>query len=189
MKKIGILSSHNGSGFDYIQKACEDKILNAQVVVIISNNTDANVLKKASSKNIPNYIVNSKKYDDTDEEITNLLKKYKCDYVFLSGYMKKIESKLLKEFENKIINTHPSLLPKFGGKGMYGRNVHEAVLKANEKKSGVTLHYVSKDYDEGEFILQNSLKINENETIESLESRIKDLEKRTIIEGLQKIIL
>lgn len=188
MKRIGILSSHNGSGFDYIQKACENKILNAQVVVVISNNSDAKVLQKANSKNIPNYIVNTKKYEDVDKAITKLLKEYKCDYIFLSGYMKKIEKKLLSAFKNRVINTHPSLLPKFGGKGMYGRNVHEAVIKANEKISGVTLHYVTEDYDEGEFILQKSLVLNKNETIVSLESRIKDLEKETIIEGLQKII-
>ncbi len=189
MKRIGILSSHNGSGFEYIQKACEDKILDAQVVVVISNNTNAKVLQKASFYNIPNFIVNSKIYDnqDLDLVITKLLKEFKCDYIFLSGYMKKIEKNLISEFKNKIINTHPSLLPKFGGQGMYGKYVHEAVIQANEKTSGVTIHFVDENYDEGEYILQKSLELSLDENAESLENKIKDLEKEAIIEALKKL--
>jgi len=106
MKRIGILSSHNGSGFATIQKACENNKLNAQVVLVISNNTNAKVLEKASNKNIPNFIINSKKYPDEnlDEKITNLMKEFKVDYIFLSGYMKKIEKNLISTYKNKIIN-------------------------------------------------------------------------------------
>ncbi len=190
MKRIGILSSHNGSGFDIIQKACETKELNAQVVLVISNNTNAKVLEKASSKNIPNFIINAKKYpnENLDEKITNLMQEFKIDYIFLSGYMKKIEKNLINTFNNKIINSHPALLPKFGGKGMYGKNVHKAVIEAGEKESGCTIHFVNENYDEGEFILQNSIKLNEKESIESLENRIKELESKSIIEAFKKLI-
>jgi phosphoribosylglycinamide formyltransferase-1 len=190
MKRIGILASHNGSGFEAIQKACEQKILNAQVVLVISNNTDAKVLQKAANKNIPNFIVNAKKYPDEnlDEKITNLMCEFRVDYIFLSGFMKKLEKNLIKSFENKIINSHPALLPKFGGKGMYGTNVHKAVIKAKEKSSGCTVHYVNENYDEGEYILQKSFLLDENESVESLENKIKSLEANTIVEALKKVV-
>ncbi len=189
MKKIGILSSHNGSGFEYIQKACEDRILDAKVVVVISNNTNAKVLEKADFYNIANFIVNSKTHENEnlDLVITSLLKDFNCDYIFLSGYMKKIEKNLISEFKNKIINTHPALLPKFGGKGMYGKYVHEAVIKAKEKISGVTIHFVNENYDEGEYILQKTLELSDNETVESLENKIKNLEKEAILEAFKKL--
>ncbi|NVJ52073.1 MAG: phosphoribosylglycinamide formyltransferase [Campylobacteraceae bacterium] len=190
MKRIGILSSHNGSGFDTIQKACENNELDAQVVLVISNNSTAQVLQKAQRKNIPNFIINSKKYpeDNLDKIITDMMTEFKVDYIFLSGYMKKIEENLVKTFENRIINSHPALLPKFGGKGMYGTNVHKAVIEAGEKKSGCTVHFVNENYDEGEFILQNEYILDENETVESLENEIKKLETITIINSLKTII-
>lgn len=190
MKKIGILSSHNGSGFDTIIKACENKQLDAQVVVVISNNSNALVLKKAEEKNIPNFVVNATLYPqkDVDETIVELLKKYDCDMIFLSGYMKKIGKALLEAYPNAIINSHPALLPKFGGVGMYGSYVHEAVINANEKESGCTIHFVNEHYDEGEYILQKSIELEKDETIQSLENKIKNLESVTIIEALNKLI-
>ncbi len=190
MKRIGVLSSHNGSGFDTIQKACENRVLDAQVVLVISNNSNAKVLQKASDKNIPIFIVNEKKYpnENLDEKITNLMREFKIDYIFLSGYMKKIEKNLLNAFPNKIINSHPALLPKFGGKGMYGTNVHKAVIEEKQKQSGCTIHFVNKNYDEGEYILQNTIYLEDKESVESLELKIKQLESKTIIEALKKVI-
>ncbi len=190
MIKIGILSSHNGSGYKTLHKACEKGILNAQVALVISNNSDAKVLKSAAKRETPNFIINQKLFpnESLDKKITELMQEYECDYIFLSGYMKKLETILVSTYENKIINSHPALLPKFGGKGMYGRNVHEAVVKAGEKTSGVTIHFVNEHYDEGEFILQKSLELTSNETVDSLEQKIKDLESVAIIEAFQKII-
>jgi phosphoribosylglycinamide formyltransferase-1 len=191
MKRIGILSSHNGSGFDTILQACENKILDAQVVLVISNNSNAKVLEKASKKDIPNFVINVKKYpnENLDEKITNLMLEFKIDYIFLSGYMKKIEKNLLKEFPNKIINSHPALLPKFGGSGMYGRFVHEAVIKAKEKESGCTIHYVNENYDEGEYILQKSISLLQDEKVETLEEKIKELEKAAVVEAFLKLTI
>ncbi len=191
MKKIGILASYNGSGFETIQKAINNKILDAKVVVVITNNTNAGVLQKAESYDIPYFIINDKRYpaQDIDDKIARLLLEFGCDYIFLSGYMKKIESKLLSAFPNKIINTHPAILPSiYGGTGMYGRFVHEAIIKNGEKKSGVTIHYVNEVYDEGEKILVKELEINENETVDSLESRIKELESVAIIEAFKNLL-
>ena len=192
IKKIGILASYNGSGFETIQKAIIEKKLNAKVVVVITNNTNAGVLEKAEFYNIPYFIINDKRYpsQDIDDKIARLLLEFDCDYIFLSGYMKKIGSKLLSVFPNKIINTHPALLPSiYGGVGMYGRFVHEAVIKNAEKKSGVTIHYIDEVYDEGEIILTKELEIAQNETVDSLENRIKELESIAIIEAFQKLLV
>ncbi|MDH1976935.1 phosphoribosylglycinamide formyltransferase [Aliarcobacter butzleri] len=191
MTKIGILASYNGSGFETIQKAIENKILDAKVVVVITNNTNAGVLEKAESYDIPYFIINDKRYpgQDIDDKITRLLLEFGCDYIFLSGYMKKIESKLLKAYPNKIINTHPAILPSiYGGVGMYGRFVHEAVIKNGEKESGVTIHFVNEVYDEGEKILVKKLKLEENETVDTLEEKIKNLEKEAIVEAFKKLL-
>ncbi|UXC29412.1 phosphoribosylglycinamide formyltransferase [Aliarcobacter butzleri] len=191
MTKIGILASYNGSGFETIQKAIENKIFDAKVVVVITNNTNAGVLEKAESYDIPYFIINDKRYpgQDIDDKITRLLLEFGCDYIFLSGYMKKIESKLLSAYPNKIINTHPAILPSiYGGIGMYGRFVHEAVIKNGEKESGVTIHFVNEVYDEGEKILVKKLKLEENETVDTLEEKIKNLEKEAIVEAFKKIL-
>jgi phosphoribosylglycinamide formyltransferase-1 len=190
MKRIGILSSHNGSGFDTLLEACENKTINAQVILVISNNQEAKVLQKASLSHVPNFVVNAKKYPDEnlDEKITKLMLEFKVDYIFLSGYMKKIEENLLKSFPNKIINSHPALLPKFGGKGMYGRFVHEAVIKEKQKESGCTIHFVNENYDEGKYIIQEKISLSSDESVETLEDKIKDLEKKAIVKAFKKIL-
>lgn len=191
MKKIGILASHNGSGFETINKACNDKVLDAKVVCIITNNSKAGIIKKANDENVPSFIVNAKKYphENLDEKIAKLFIEHECDYIFCSGYMKMITSGILDHFKNRVINTHPAILPsKYGGKGMYGRFVHEAIIKNKEKQSGVTIHFVNEVYDDGEIILTRSLNINENETVETLESRIKSLESLAIVEAFEKLL-
>ena len=191
MKKIGILASYNGSGFETIQKAIEQGILDAKVCVIITNNSNAGVLEKASKYGIESFVINKNLFPDEnlDLKIAQTLKKFDCDYIFLSGYMKKIEENLLKTFPHKIINTHPAILPSiYGGAGMYGSFVHEAVVKNAEKKSGVTIHYIDENYDEGETILIKELELASDETAESLENRIKELEKTAIVEAF-KIVL
>ena len=191
MKKIGILASYNGSGFETIQKAIETGILNAKVEVIITNNSDAGVLEKASKYGIKSFVINKNLFPDEnlDLKISQILKEYGCDYIFLSGFMKKIEDNMLKTFANKIINTHPAILPSiYGGAGMYGHFVHEAVVKNGEKKSGVTIHYVNENYDEGEKILIKELLLDENETAQTLENKIKELEKIAIVEAFKKVL-
>ena len=191
MKKIGILASYNGSGFETIQKAIETGILNAKVEVIITNNSNAGVLEKALKYGIKSFVINKNLFPDEnlDLKIAQILKEYGCDYIFLSGFMKKIEKNMLKIFENKIINTHPAILPSiYGGAGMYGHFVHEAVVKNGEKKSGVTIHYVNENYDEGEKILIKELLLDENETAQSLENKIKELEKIAIVEAFKKVL-
>lgn len=185
MTKIGILASYNGSGFLALSEACDNKTVNAKISVVISNNSKANCLISAEEKNIKNYCVNQKLYpnENIDLKILQILTEEKCDYILLSGYMKKIDKCLIRAYENKIINCHPALLPKFGGKGMYGHFVHEAVIKAGEKESGCSVHYVNEVYDEGKIILQRNVILNKDETVESLENKIKNIENKTIVEA------
>jgi phosphoribosylglycinamide formyltransferase 1 len=190
MKKIGILSSYNGSGYITLDSACKSGILDAKIVVVITNNSKANVIASARKRNTPVFVINNNIFpnEDLDEKIINIFEEYECDFIFLSGYMKKIEAKLIKKYKNKIINSHPALLPKFGGKGMYGRFIHEKVINAKESISGVTIHFVNKEYDKGEFIIQNSINIEKNCTVDILEENIKKLESTSIIEAFKKLL-
>ena len=183
MTKIAILSSHNGTGFDTLYQASKDKILDIDISLIISNNTNAKVIKNAKKLNIENHIINDKLFENVDEQIFKLLNKHNCKYIFLSGYMKKISSLITNNFT--VINSHPSLLPLYGGAGMYGRFVHEAVINNKELISGVTIHEVDENYDEGKIILQKTLNINKDETAQSLETRIKALEQEAIVDGFK----
>lgn len=185
MIKVAILASHNGSSFNALYEAARNREIDVEIVLLISNNPDSNALKSASNYKIDNFVVNSKTDEDPDEKIEQLLRRYRCEYIFLSGYMKKLSSKLTTNF--KIINTHPALLPKYGGEGMYGRFVHEAVIKNREKESGVTIHAVNENYDEGEILLQKRLTLREDESVFSLEQRIKKLEQTAIVELFKKI--
>ena len=191
MTKIGILASYNGSGFIALHEACENKILDAQIAVVISNNSNANCLNTSKQKNIKNYCINQKLYpnEDVDLKILQTLKEEGCDYVFLSGYMKKIASCLTQYYENKMVNSHPALLPNFGGRGMYGRFVHEAVVEAKVDKTGVTVHFVNENYDEGEFILQKKISVSPTESVDSVENRVKDLESTAIVEAFEKLLV
>jgi len=183
MQNIAIFASYNGTALDSISKAINNGELNLNISLIISNNSNAKVLEKAKKLDIPSFVINDSLFDDVNNEIFNILNDYDCKYIFLAGYMKKISENLANEFT--IINSHPALLPKYGGKGMYGRKVHEAIIENNEKESGVTVHMVNENYDEGTIILQNTLNLDNNETVDSLENKIKSLEQSTIIEALQ----
>jgi phosphoribosylglycinamide formyltransferase-1 len=186
MKNIAILASHNGSGFDALYNAQLTKTLDININLVISNNTNAVALENAAKRSIDNFLINAKTQQDPDEAMYDLLKKYKCEFIFLSGYMKKIPSNITQEF--KVVNSHPALLPKYGGSGMYGRLVHEAVIQNKEICSGVTIHEVNEEYDEGKIILQKELLLLPDETVESLEEKIKELETIAIVEGFAECL-
>lgn len=183
MTKVAILASHNGSGFNALYQASITKELSIQITLLVSNNTHSPALKNAQDYGIKNQLVNAKTDACPDSKLYNLLIESQCEYIFLSGYMKKLPPRITNTF--KVINAHPSLLPKYGGAGMYGRFVHEAVIKNKETKSGITFHEVNEVYDEGKIILQKELFLDEDETVESLEDRIKALEVKAIIEGFE----
>ena len=170
--------------------ACKDGQLPAKPVVVISNNRESGALKIASKENIPSYLL-SKNYD-TPEELDALIIKIlidnHVDLVILAGYMKKLGKQIIETFPNRIINIHPSLLPEHGGKGMYGLNVHQAVIDAGEKVTGATVHLVNDEYDQGKILAQRNLAVYPDDNAESLARRVLEIEHLLYTETLQRII-
>ncbi|MFA6197407.1 MAG: formyltransferase family protein [Sulfurimonas sp.] len=183
MTKIAVLASHNGSGLDALYKASKEKILDIEIVLVISNNTNAKALQNAKEYKIANFLLNDITSDNPHARMEELLHAHGCEYIFLSGYMKKLSSNITTNF--KVINSHPSLLPNYSGAGMYGRFVHEAIIKNKEAISGVTIHEVNENYDEGKIILQKSISLSKDETVDSLQVKIKALEATAIIDAFK----
>ncbi len=189
--KLGFLASGRGSNMLAIIDNCNTEKLNAEPVVVISNNADAGVLEYAREAGIPAFHLSSKTHKDDsvlDDEITNTLKAHKVDWVILAGYMKKIGPGLLEEFKGKIFNIHPSLLPKHGGQGMYGLHVHEAVLASGESETGVTIHMVDGEYDQGRILAQEKVPVEADDTPELLAVRVLKVEHELYSETLQGVI-
>jgi len=187
---LGFFASHNGSNMQAVIDACKDGVLNATPVIVISNNGDAGAVERAKKEKIPYYVLNIKSHpssDDLDNTMLDALLRHETELIILAGYMKKIGEIILNTFRGKIINIHPALLPKYGGKGMYGLNVHEAVLKAEEKETGVTIHIIDEDYDSGPIVAQTSLSIMESDNVESLSKRVLEREHSFLVETIGKI--
>lgn len=176
MKNLAFFASHTGSNFQAIVKNCQNGNIQANPKILISNNSDSGAMAFAKENNIKTYHISDKTSLNPDNDILNALKDNEIDLVILAGYMKKIPAEVIKAYPNKILNIHPALLPKFGGKGMYGMNVHEAVIESKEQFSGLTIHYVTENYDEGEYLLQYTLKVNQDDTPETLQKRILEYE-------------
>jgi len=191
MKKLGILVSGRGSNMTAIIDACKQGKLSASVEVVISNNPNSSALVLAKEKKINVVHLGSRTHpnpDSLDAAMKDTLYEHNVDFVLLAGFMKKIGSKMLSTFRGKIINIHPSLLPKFGGQGMYGINVHKAVIDAGEKESGVTIHLVGGEYDEGAILAQQCLKIEPEDTPVSLAAKVLKIEHVLYAETIQKVI-
>ncbi|MGN1270395.1 MAG: formyltransferase family protein [Clostridia bacterium] len=154
--------------------------------LVVSDNPNSYALKRAEKSNVPTYIIKGKDKEEIDIELENVLNSYDIDLIVLAGYLKLIGNRLINKYT--IINTHPSLLPKFGGKGMYGMNVHKAVVDAKEEFSGPTVHFVNSNYDEGNIISQTKVKLSNNETPESLAKKVQDAEKIQLINVLKDFI-
>ncbi|MGQ9818336.1 MAG: phosphoribosylglycinamide formyltransferase [Candidatus Kapaibacteriales bacterium] len=187
---LGFLASHSGSNVQAIIDAIKQGQLDARPCVVISNNSNAYVLERARNEVIPFYHISSKHYPDEqvlDQKILETLLRHNVDTVVLAGYMKKVGSKVLSHFRNRVLNIHPALLPKYGGKGMYGKFVHEAVIKAREKESGCTVHLVDEYYDHGRILGQIKVPVFSNDTPETLAKRVLEEEHRLYPMILQKI--
>ena len=174
MNRIAIFASGNGSNAQKIAEYFSNINL-AKVTMILSNNPDAFVLHRARQFGVATKVFDRKQFYHS-EEVLRCLKENKIDLIVLSGFLWLIPDYLIRSYPKKIINIHPALLPKYGGKGMYGDAVHKAVISAGESESGITIHYVNKDYDKGEVIFQARCKIQENDTAEVLAERIHNLE-------------
>ena len=185
-KHIAIFASGGGSNAEVIMKYFKEheKI---NVSLIVTNNPQAGVIEKAEKHNVPVYIGKNEDFNTT--AFLELLNKLQVDFIILAGYLKKIPTLLLENFHNKIINIHPALLPKFGGKGMYGMNVHKAVVEAKEKRSGMTIHLVNEHYDEGAVIEQHEVEINSSDNAETVAKKVLELEHKYFAPCIEKVIL
>jgi formyltetrahydrofolate-dependent phosphoribosylglycinamide formyltransferase len=185
--RLAIFASGAGSN---AQKIIEQFKTNEKVLVslIVSNKTGAGVLKIAERENIPSLILDKEKFFRGNAYVDEL-REQGIDFIILAGFLWKIPSALIKVFPNKIINIHPALLPKYGGKGMYGHHVHEAVIGNKEKESGITIHYVDELYDHGSIILQAKCTVEENDTAESLAAKIHLLEHANYPVVIERLIV
>ncbi|HVW98449.1 MAG TPA: phosphoribosylglycinamide formyltransferase [Mucilaginibacter sp.] len=186
-KRIAIFASGSGSNAQKIMEHFK-RNAEAEVVLILTNNPQAYVLQRADNFEIPSHIFGRHEFYETDEVI-RLLKNLEVDLIVLAGFLWLVPASLLKAFPNKIINLHPALLPKYGGKGMYGDHVHRAVLAAKDEESGITIHFVSDEYDEGEVIHQSRFKIEPDDNLEIIKFKGQQLEHQhfpRVIESLLK---
>lgn len=172
--KVAIFISGNGSNalkiIEYFKSSNT-----IEVALVLSNKSDSLGLKNAQKAGVDTVVFNNESFKKIGEIDTYL--RYKgINFIVLAGFLRQIPVDLINSFENKIVNIHPSLLPKFGGKGMFGSRVHAAVLESNETESGITIHYVSREYDEGKVIFQKPVSIDTNETTSSLNAKIQELE-------------
>lgn len=174
VRNIAIFASGTGTNAANIIQYFQQK-KTAEVVLIVCNNQFAGVLKVAQANSIHSLIIQKEKFFKGDAYIPEL-KNAGIDFIVLAGFLWKIPSLIINEYRDNIINIHPALLPKFGGKGMYGNFVHEAVLSAKEKESGITIHFVDEFYDNGKTIFQTTCPVYENDTTETLAKRIHELE-------------
>lgn len=188
--RLAVFASHEGTNLQALIDAQKEGHLLAEVVCVISNNSEAGALRRAKSANIPSYHLSDKMFENVDDYIQallNILEKHKVDLIVLAGYMKMIPSTIIEKYHHRILNIHPALLPKYGGKGMFGLNVHKAVIEAGEKFSGATVHLVDEEYDRGKILNQVQVEVMPGDTPETLAARILPYEHKLYVETINKI--
>ena len=187
---IAVFASHGGSDLQAILDGCRTKAIPAQVTAVISNNGDSMALIRAEREGIPAYHLSAKQLGSEEtlaEEILRVLQEHGTDMIFLAGYMRLLHPSVLRRYRGRIFNIHPALLPKYGGKGMYGMYVHEAVIAAAETESGVTIHRVSEEYDSGEIVAQTTVPVLPGDTAESLAARVLARAHTFLVEVIARI--
>ena len=188
---LGILASHRGTNFQAIIDACREERLSANVTVAISNNSNATALTRAKNANIPALHLSGKTHPDPeqlDAAILEALMAHQVDLVVTVGYLKKLGKKTLAHYQNRVVNIHPSLLPAYGGKGMYGQKIHAAVLQNKDAETGITMHYLDEEYDTGDVIAQVRIPVSASDTVATLEEKILQNEHPFLIATLNQLV-
>jgi len=191
MKRIAVLASHAGTVLQAIVDACEAGRLSARVCLIVSNNSHSGAHQRAERHELPFRHLSSQTHPDPellDLAVCEALDSAGTELVFLAGYMKKLGRHTLTRFQGRVLNTHPSLLPRFGGQGMYGARVHQAVIAAGDRVSGVTVHRVDAEYDTGPVVAQCEVPVLSGDTPEVLAARVQAREREFVVETLQAIV-
>ena len=187
---IALLASHAGTGAQAVVDACTNSTIHGDVVAVISNNSKSEALSRARKNSITTFHLSSLTHncaDDLDVAILNALESLNVDVVVLVGYMKRLGPRTLTAFTGRVLNIHPSLLPKHGGRGMYGNRVHQAVLDSGDVTTGATIHLVDSDYDTGSIIAQTSVHVAKNDTAQSLADRVRASEHNLLVQVLSSI--
>ncbi|HET9955713.1 MAG TPA: phosphoribosylglycinamide formyltransferase [Polyangiaceae bacterium] len=190
MLKLGMLASHRGSTVERLVQACRDGRVRGEPRVVISNNSGARVLEVAKAAQIPAFCIGGAAYASEelrDRAILETLQRHGVELVLLLGYMRKLGPETLRAYRGRVLNTHPALLPKFGGQGMFGMHVHRAVVAAGETESGATLHVVDEWYDHGPVLLQRRVPVLTGDDPEALQQRVQGIEHELLVEGLNSI--
>lgn len=184
-----MFASGSGSNFQAIIDSIEKGEIEAQVSGLIASRPGIGAIERAISHNIPHYILPDKRSDNTFSKVLlSKLKEWNPDLIVLAGFLKKIPTEVIEKYRNKIINIHPSLLPKFGGKGFYGINVHKAVVDAGETESGCTVHFVNEHYDKGDIIKQTKVVVSDDDTPESLAQKVLKEEHKLLPNVIAEIL-
>jgi phosphoribosylglycinamide formyltransferase 1 len=188
---LAFFASGRGTNLQAVIDACKAGILDAKASLVISNNSASEALARARREELPGYHFSSKTHlnpAQLDEAILAALQLHKIDLVILAGYMKRLGEKTLLAYQGRVINIHPALLPKYGGSGMYGAHVHEAVIAAGERETGITIHLVDREYDHGNILAQCRLAVMQNDTAATLAERVLEREHSFLVETLKRII-
>ncbi|WP_421808463.1 phosphoribosylglycinamide formyltransferase [Flagellimonas sp.] len=186
MKRIVIFASGSGSNAENIISFFSEKH-QAEVVAVLTNKSSAKVLERCDRLGVPGFYFNKPAFRESDA-VLRLLKGLEIDLIVLAGFLWKIPTHLIEAFPDRIINIHPALLPKYGGKGMYGDRVHQAVKDNQEAETGITIHYVNENYDEGAIIFQAKTKIDTSDTPETIAQKVHQLEYEHFPKVIEKVL-
>lgn len=191
MKNLVVFASGSGSNFQSIINAVSNGKLTANIVGLITNNKSAFALERAQKHGIPASIISPDQFNSESEyskKVLSKLEEWDADLLILAGYLKKIPVEIIQSFDNRILNIHPSLLPKYGGKGFYGSKVHEAVIRNKDSQSGCTVHVVTAEYDEGPVIGQSKVQVTDSDTAASLAEKVLEREHILLPETIQEYL-
>ncbi|MCF6297014.1 MAG: phosphoribosylglycinamide formyltransferase [Flavobacteriaceae bacterium] len=186
MIRIVIFASGSGTNAENIIRYFDDSN-KIKIIAVLSNKKGAKVLERANKYNIKTKVFSHKEFYET-EKILEYLKK-EADFIVLAGFLWKVPEKIIEVFSNKIINIHPALLPNYGGKGMYGMHIHKAIVTNRESKTGITIHYVNKNYDEGAVIFQKEVALSNTDTPESVAKKVHLLEQDNFPKIIEKVLI
>lgn len=187
MKKIAVFASGEGTNAENICHYFKGSP-RVKVALVCTNNRSSSVLDRVKKYSVPSFVFSKKQMNET-VFLEDLLRSHSVSLIVLAGFLLKVPEKIVSLYDKRIINIHPSLLPKYGGKGMFGNNIHQLVIKNNEVESGITIHFVNNNYDEGNIICQKKCFLSKKETVISLSSKIHSLEKRFFPKIIEKIVL
>lgn len=188
--RIAVLASGSGTTLQAVIDACEDGTLDGEIVLVISNNSGSGAMTRASRHGIRTLHLSGHTHpvpEDLDRAFVDALRRCTPDVVLLAGYMKKLGPRVLESFGGRVINTHPSLLPKFGGQGMYGGHVHAAVLESGAATTGISVHLVDRDYDTGDVLAQHEVPVEPDDDPQMLAARVQSVERPFLVAVLQRI--